>query len=127
MSIVGNNLLRDIYYNFGNINTALCEVLECLKYSNEKFIEGVDIDLLDKDEHFFITCCSAIIIWSYKKDNDVNIPKWLYDERLTLEDLYVFGRQYKDRGYRFVHLYLNAPNEFLVKNVLFDEDGLYRC
>lgn len=54
------------------------------------------------------------------------IPKWVFDERLTLPKFYVFSTPYKKKDGRLIRLLLEAPSEFTMKNVLFGENGLVR-
>lgn len=126
--IVGNNRLREIYEMYDDFDLKISELLEGLKYSPEcVFDDESTIDLLDKDEHFFITCCcSALMIWWFKRTNRDLVPKWIFDDRLILDKSAIFGFMYEDKGLDFVKLRIVSPLEFIWKNVYFEEYSLTR-
>lgn len=125
--IVGNNRLREIYEMYDDFDLKISELLEGLKYSPEGvFGDEPTIDLLDKDEHFFITCCSALMIWWFKRTNRDLVPKWIFDDRLILDKSAIFGFMYEDKGLDFVKLRIVSPPEFIWKNVYFEEYSLTR-
>lgn len=127
MAVRGNKFFEWLYNPNEDINVLINQFLDYL-YQNDLsiFKDSPNVEDLNKEEHFFITCCSALIIWNNKIDRFDEIPKWCFDKRLRLEELYVFGRQYRDRGYNFILLRKNAPFEFTSKNVLFDPYSLLR-
>ncbi|MGL4949960.1 MAG: hypothetical protein ACRC5M_06230 [Anaeroplasmataceae bacterium] len=127
MAIVGNEYIKMIYNIKADINHKICETLDYIYTEDYKLFDEVDLDLLNEDEHFYVTCCSALIIWNLKRVNQTDrIPKWCFDDRLILKKLYVFGRQYRHRDMNFVALLLKSPSEFTYKKVIFDPDSLVR-
>jgi len=125
--MISNKYLNDLY-NCSDENHALNELLNRLTLMSEAFVSMIqteipNIDILTEEERVFLTKASALIehFFLLKK---IDIPDWLEDDRLKLQDPFVFGAREKDIW--FLKTILKSPTVFKEKNVYFDLDSLIR-
>ncbi len=85
--------------------------------------EPVDLDACDSEELFFLAISSAIMDYFFQV-NEIDIPKWIRDERLAFDTPYYYSKRLTD--FEKVKLQFANPAPFRRRNVYFKLDGLQR-
>ena len=119
------------YYEYsvetGDLNFCLSQMLEDLKWKDEKFISSLnvplDLDNCTQDELRFLTIVSAVI--DYKlQEHKLEVPRWLRDNRLVFDKPYYHSKRLTD--FEKVKLIYTSTGPFRARNVYFELSGLER-
>lgn len=124
--MIGNKYLQSLF-EYPDEDTSLNQLLEMLKYKDSEFIESlkqpVDLDLCTDEELIYLTKVSSLIDY-YLQINDINVPQWLRDERLSFDNPYYHSKRISD--FEKIKLQYTNPSPFKNRNVYFDLDGISR-
>lgn len=124
--MISNKYLQSLF-EYPDEDTSLNQLLEMLKYKDSEFIESlkqpVDLDLCTDEELIYLTKVSSLIDY-YLQINDINVPQWLRDERLSFDNPYYHSKRISD--FEKIKLQYTNPSPFKNRNVYFDLDGISR-
>lgn len=123
--MTGNRLL-DYLLEFGDDNTAICELLELIKKDSDSVIRLCE----DKIPNLNNLCYNSILlitklvtILEYKFGIN-KLPNWTFDKRLYLDKPLFIGERLDD--FTKTKMFIFASQAFLNRNIYFNEDGLNR-
>lgn len=125
--MIGNSHLRELF-ECPQEDAGLNQLLELLAMEDKAFIDGLvrepaDLDLCNEEEIRFLTKASALIDY-YLQRHGIDVPDWLRDKRLCLDEPYYHSKHLSDFA-RF-RLTFTSPGPFKRRNVFFDLDGIGR-
>lgn len=125
--MIGNKYLEDLF-NYADEDTSINQLLELLKYKDPNFIcslkkEPVNLDLCTYDEIRYLTIVSGLIDY-YFQIHELEIPKWIRDERLQFDTPYYHIKRISD--FDKLKLQIENPSPFRRRNTYFDLDGIIR-
>lgn len=125
--MIGNKHLEELF-NYPDIDTSINQLLEFLKYKDSNFIyslkkEYVNLDLCTNDEIYYLTRISGLIDY-YLQIHELEIPKWIRDERLQFDRPYYHLKRIND--FNKLKLQIQSPSPFRRRNTYFDLDSIAR-
>lgn len=124
--MIGNKYLQ-LLFDYQDEDTSLNQLLEMLKYKDAEFIESlnnpVNLELCTDQELIYLTKVSSLIDY-YLQLHDIEVPKWLRDEKLSFDKPYYHSKRISD--FEKVKLQYTNPSPFKTRNVYFDLDGINR-
>lgn len=124
--MIGNKYLQ-LLFDYQDEDTSLNQLLEMLKYKDAEFIESlnnpVNLELCRDHELIYLTKVSSLIDY-YLQLHDIEVPKWLRDEKLSFDKPYYHSKRISD--FEKVKLQYTNPSPFKTRNVYFDLDGINR-
>lgn len=125
--MIGNKHLNELF-GYPDEDTSINEILELLKYKDPKFIdslkkEDVNLDLCTEDEIKYLTKLSGLIDY-YFQIHELEIPKWIRDERLQFSKPYYHSKRISD--FEKLKLQIESPSPFRRRNIYFDLDSIVR-
>lgn len=125
--MIGNKYLEKLF-NYSDEDTSINQLLELLKYKDPNFIyslkeEPVNLDLCTYDEIRYLTIISSLIDY-YLQIHELEIPKWIRDERLQFHRPYYHIKRIND--FDKFKLQINNPSPFRRRNTYFDLDAIGR-
>lgn len=125
--MIGNKYIEELL-NFPDKDTGINELLELLKYKDPNFIyslkrEDMNLDLCTDDEIRYLTKVSSLIDY-YFQMHELEIPKWIRDERLQFDIPYYHIKRIND--FEKLKLQIESPSPFRRRNTYFDLDSISR-
>jgi len=124
--MIGNKYLQSLF-EYPDENTGLNQLLEILKYKDAEFINSlknpVNLELCTEAELIYLTKVSSLIDY-YLQLQDISVPKWLRDEKLSFDKPYYYSKRISD--FEKIKLQYTNPSPFKARNVYFDLDGIRR-
>lgn len=125
--MIGNKYLEELF-NYSDRDTSINQLLEFLKYKDSKFIyslkkQYVNLDLCTDDEIRYLTKVSGLIDY-YLQIHELDIPKWIRDERLQFDRPYYNLKRIND--FDKLKLQIQSPSPFRRRNTYFDLDSIVR-
>lgn len=125
--MIGNKHLEELF-NYQDEDASINQLLEFLKYKDPDFIYGlkkeyVDLDLCTYDEIKYLTIISGLIDY-YFQIHELEIPKWIRDERLQFKRPYYHVKRIND--FDKFKLQIENPSPFRRRNTYFDLDSIVR-
>lgn len=125
--MIGNKCLEELF-NYQDEDTSINQLLELLKYKDSNFIsslkrEHVNLDLCSHDEIKYLTKISCLIDY-YLQIHELEIPKWIRDERLVFDRPYYHLKRIND--FDKLKLQIESPSPFRRRNTYFDLDSIVR-
>lgn len=125
--MIGNKYLDELF-NYPDIDSSINQLLEFLKYKDPNFIcslkkEYVNLDLCTYDEIKYLTIISGLIDY-YFQIHELEIPKWIRDERLQFNRPYYHVKRIND--FDKFKLQVDSPSPFRRRNTYFDLDSIVR-
>ena len=125
--MIGNKYLDELF-NYPDEDTGINELLELLKYKDPNFIyslkmEHINLDLCTDDEIRYLTKVSSLIDY-YFQIHELEIPKWIRDERLQFDRPYYHLKRIND--FEKLKLQIESPSPFRRRNTYFDLDAIVR-
>lgn len=125
--MIGNKYIDELF-NYPDEDTGINELLELLKYKDPNFIyslkmEHINLDLCTDDEIRYLTKVSSLIDY-YFQIHELEIPKWIRDERLQFDRPYYHLKRIND--FEKLKLQIESPSPFRRRNTYFDLDAIVR-
>ena len=124
--MIGNKYLQ-LLFDYQDEDTSLNQLLEMLKYKDAEVIESlnnpVNLELCTDQELIYLTKVSSLIDY-YLQLHDIEVPKWLRDEKLSFDKPYYHSKRISD--FEKVKLQYTNPSSLKTRNVYFDLDGINR-
>lgn len=125
--MIGNRHLEKLC-GYPDEDTSINQLLELLKYKDSNFIESlekefVDLDLCNDREIRYLTKVSSLIDY-YFQIHELEMPKWIRDERLEFDIPYYHTKRIND--FDKLKLQIGSPAPFRRRNTYFDLDAIYR-
>ena len=125
--MIGNKYLEDLF-NYADEDTSINQLLELLKYKDPKFIDSLkkeyaNLDLCTYDEIRYLTIVSGLIDYHFQI-HELEIPKWIRDERLQFDTPYYHIKRIND--FEKLKLQIESPSPFRRRNTYFDLDAIIR-
>ena len=125
--MIGNKYVDELF-NYPDEDTGINELLELLKYKDPNFIyslkmEHINLDLCTDDEIRYLTKVSSLIDY-YFQIHELEIPKWIRDERLQFDRPYYHLKRIND--FEKFKLQIESPSPFRRRNTYFDLDAIVR-
>ena len=125
--MIGNKHLEELF-NYQDEEASINQLLEFLKYKDPDFIyslkkEYVNLDLCTYDEIKYLTIISGLIDY-YFQIHELEIPKWIRDERLQFNRPYYHVKRIND--FDKFKLQIENPSPFRRRNTYFDLDSIVR-
>lgn len=125
--MIGNKYIDELF-NYPDEDTGINELLELLKYKDPNFIyslkmEDINLDLCTDDEIRYLTKVSSLIDY-YFQIHELEIPKWIRDERLQFDRPYYHLKRIND--FEKLKLQIESPSPFRRRNTYFDLDAIVR-
>lgn len=125
--MIGNKYIEELF-NYPDEDTSINELLELLKYKDPNFVyslkkEDINLDLCTNDEIRYLTKVSSLIDY-YFQMHELEIPKWIRDERLQFDRPYYHTKRIND--FEKLKLQIESPSPFRRRNTYFDLDAIFR-
>lgn len=124
--MIGNKYLQALF-EYPDEDTGLNQLLEMLKFPDADFIKSLnispDLELSTDQELVYLTKVSSLIDY-YLQLQDLEVPKWLRDEKLSFERPYYHSKRISDL--EKIKLQYTSPSPFKARNVYFDLEGINR-
>ncbi len=124
--MIGNKYLQSLF-DYQDEDTGLNQLLEMLKYEDAEFIESlhnpINLELCTDQEIIYLTKVSSLIDY-YLQLHDLEVPKWLRDEKLSFDRPYYHSKRISD--FEKIKLQYTNPSPFKTRNVYFDLEGINR-
>ena len=125
--MIGNKYIEKLF-NCQDEDTSINELLELLKYKDPNFIyslknEDINLDLCTYDEIRYLTKISGLIDY-YFQIYELEIPKWVRNERLHFDRPYYHQKRISD--FEKFKLLIESPSPFRSRNTYFDLDSISR-
>lgn len=124
--MIGNKYLQ-AHFEYKDEDTSLNQILEMLKYKDAEFIESlndpVNLKLCTDEELIYLTKVSSLIDY-YLQLHNIEVPKWLRDERLSFDKPYYHSKRISD--FEKIKLQYMSRSPFKARNVYFDLEGISR-
>ncbi len=125
--MIGNKYIEKLF-NCQDEDTSINELLELLKYKDPNFIyslknEDINLDLCTYDEIRYLTKISGLIDY-YFQIYELEIPKWVRNERLQFDRPYYHQKRISD--FEKFKLLIESPSPFRSRNTYFDLDSISR-
>ena len=124
--MIGNKYLQSLF-EYQDEDTSLNQLLEMLKYKDAGFIESlnnpISLALCTDQEIIYLTKASSLIDY-WLQIHDIEVPKWLRDEKLSFDKPYYHSKRISD--FEKIKLQYTNPSPFKARNVYFDLDGINR-
>ncbi len=125
--MIGNKYLEDLF-SYQDEDTSINQLLELLKYKDPDFMfslknQYINLDLCTDEEIKYLTKISGLIDY-YLQIHELEIPKWIRDERLQFKRPYYHVKRIND--FDKFKLQINSPSPFRRRNTYFDLDSIVR-
>ena len=124
--MIGNKYLQSLF-DYQDEDTSLNQLLEMLKYKDVDFIESlnkpISLELCTDQEIIYLTKASSLIDY-WLQIHDIEVPKWLRDEKLSFDKPYYHSKRISD--FEKIKLQYTNPSPFKARNVYFDLDWIDR-
>ena len=125
--MIGNKYIKELF-NYPDEDTSINELLELLKYKDPSFIESlkekdINLDLCTNDEIRYLTKLSSLIDY-YFQIHELEIPKWIRDERLQFDKPHYHSKRISD--FEKFKLQIGSPSPFRRRNVYFELYSIIR-
>lgn len=96
--MIGNRYLQSLF-EYKDEDTSLNQLLEMLKHKDAEFIESlkepINLELCTGEEIIYLTKVSSLIDY-YLQSHDIEVPKWLRDEKLSFDKPYYHSKRISD-------------------------------
>lgn len=125
--MIGNKYIEELF-NYSDEDTSINQLLELLKYKDPNFIcslkkEPINLELCTLGEMRYLTKISGLIDY-YFQIHELEIPKWIRDERLQFDRPYYHLKRIND--FDKFKLQIQSPSPFKRRNTYFDLDAIGR-
>lgn len=125
--MIGNKYIEELF-NYSDEDTSINQLLELLKYKDPNFIcslkkEPINLELCTLGEMNYLTKISGLIDY-YFQIHELEIPKWIRDERLQFDRPYYHIKRIND--FDKFKLQIQSPSPFKRRNTYFDLDAIGR-
>ena len=125
--MIGNKYLEELF-SYSDRDISINQLLEFLKYKDSNFMcslkkECVNLDLCTNDEIRYLTKVSGLIDY-YLQIHELEIPKWIRDERLQFDRPYYHLKRIND--FDKLKLQIESPSPFRRRNTYFYLDSISR-
>lgn len=124
--MIGNSYLQSLC-DYPDEDTGINQLSELIMSKDVKFIksltEEVDFSLCNEREIKYLTKVSALIDYYFQLFN-IEVPKWLRDDRLAFKQPYYHSKRLSD--FEKIRLLYSNPAPFRQRNAYFDLESLKR-